>query len=317
MTNSTRINIARFTKPLSALALCAGAATIMLGRDLGLLFTTVKNESAYTHIAVIPFISLYFLWSRREHLKTAQGNRIWGTILISTGFALFLFVRNTLSTDPFVPISLKASAVLIVTVGSFILLFGPKAAYHSLFSLLILVFAIPMPASVLSHTITFLQNGSALMVDWILSLTAQVYVRDGLNFHLENISIHIAPECSGIRSTMALIITMAMASQIMLKTWWGKVAAMLMIIPLSLLKNAIRISTITLLAQHVDKSFLTDNFLHKGGGIIFYALVLLLFLPIVLFLSRLEQKQSTSTGVKKSDTRRYSLQSDMEKVNRL
>ncbi|MFP4681382.1 MAG: exosortase/archaeosortase family protein [Chitinispirillaceae bacterium] len=306
MPNSTRINIARFTKPLSALALCAAAATIMLGRDLGLLFTTVKNESAYTHIAIIPFISLYFLWFRREHLKTAKGNRIWGIILISIGFALFLFVRNTLSADPLVPISLKASAVLIVTVGSFILLFGLGAAYHSLFSLLILVFAIPMPASVLNHTITFLQSGSALMVDWILTLTGQVYVRDGLDFHLEDISIHIAPECSGIRSTMALFITMAIAAQIMLRTWWAKMTAVLMIIPLSLVKNAVRICTITLFAQHVDKSFLTHSFLHKSGGILFYALVLLLYIPTVYSLSRLEQK-TIPTAVKKSDTRRLYL----------
>lgn len=316
MPNLTHISAARLAKPFSAIAVLAAAATLMLGRDLGALFTLVKNDSAYTHIAVIPLISLYFLWSRREHLKS-KGNRIWGTVLITIGIALFLFVRNTPSGDPLVPISLKASALLVVTVGTFILLFGLGAAYHSLFSLLILLFAVPLPASVLDHTITFLQNGSALMVDWILTLTGQVYVRDGLDFHLENISIHIAPECSGIRSTMALFITMAMASQIMLRTWWAKTAAVLMIIPLSLLKNAIRISTITLLAQHVDKSFLTHSFLHKSGGIVFYALVLLLFLPIVLSLSRLEQKYSPATSVRITDARRNSLQSGSKKVNRL
>jgi exosortase/archaeosortase family protein len=58
-------------------------------------------------------------------------------------------------------------------------------------------------------------------------------------------------------------------------------------IPLSIIKNGIRITTLTLLAVYVDPSFLTGD-LHKKGGFVFFLLALAILFPILLLLQKSE-----------------------------
>jgi exosortase/archaeosortase family protein len=65
---------------------------------------------------------------------------------------------------------------------------------------------------------------------------------------------------------------------------------MLTILPITILKNGIRIVTLTLLAIYVDQRFLTGGFLHKSGGFLFYIPGLLIFGAILLWLRKKEPK---------------------------
>jgi len=70
----------------------------------------------------------------------------------------------------------------------------------------------------------------------------------------------------------------------------------LLSLPLSIVKNAIRIVTLTLLATHVDMSFLTGR-LHQRGGFLFFLLTLALMLPIWRLLKKAERGSSASAEV--------------------
>ena len=109
-----------------------------------------------------------------------------------------------------------------------------------------------------------------------------------MTFQLPGIAIEVAKECSGIRSSLALFITSLLAGHMFLKTTWRKVVLVLVIIPLTIFKNAVRITTLSLLAVYVDKSWLTDSWLHKGGGIVFFVLALVFFAPVLWALARSE-----------------------------
>ncbi|MGA9484184.1 MAG: archaeosortase/exosortase family protein, partial [Candidatus Acidiferrales bacterium] len=61
--------------------------------------------------------------------------------------------------------------------------------------------------------------------------------------------------------------------------------------PVAILKNGIRITTLTLLSIYVDPGFLTGN-LHHEGGFVFFFLALAILFPALLFLQRSER----STG---------------------
>jgi exosortase/archaeosortase family protein len=61
------------------------------------------------------------------------------------------------------------------------------------------------------------------------------------------------------------------------------------IFPITVVKNAMRIVTITLLANEVDIRFLTDHWIHRSGGIPFFALAMAMLIPLVWFLRRTEK----------------------------
>ena len=57
--------------------------------------------------------------------------------------------------------------------------------------------------------------------------------------------------------------------------------------PLAVVKNGIRITTLTLLSVYVDPGFLTGR-LHHEGGFVFFFLALAILAPVLLLLQRSE-----------------------------
>ncbi len=89
------------------------------------------------------------------------------------------------------------------------------------------------------------------------------------------VSILIAPQCSGIRSSYALLVLTAALTYIALRSPWRRLLLLASVFPLVMLKNGIRIATLTLLAEHVDPSYL-HGALHHEGGFVFFGIVLAL-----------------------------------------
>jgi len=175
--------------------------------------------------------------------------------------------------------------------GAFIFTYGTKAFLSALFPMLFLVFMIPFPYEMMEKIITFLQKGSTEFANFLLWLSHVPYYREGFVFHTASIDVEVAPECSGIRSGLALLITALLAGYLFLNSWWRRAILVLCVIPMTMLKNGIRITTLTLLSTYVDPRILQSP-LHREGGIPFFILALLLMAPILYFLRRREEKAS-------------------------
>jgi exosortase/archaeosortase family protein len=59
-----------------------------------------------------------------------------------------------------------------------------------------------------------------------------------------------------------------------------------------IIKNGIRIVTLTLLANYVDPGFLHGN-LHREGGVVFFMIGLLLLVPVLWLLQRGESRDDS------------------------
>ena len=91
-----------------------------------------------------------------------------------------------------------------------------------------------------------------------------------------------------ILRAIALLITTLLAGHLFLRSGWGKAALMLAALPLLVVKNGIRIVTLSLLSIYVDPSFLTGR-LHQEGGIVFFLLALVILSPVLLWLQKSER----------------------------
>jgi exosortase len=170
--------------------------------------------------------------------------------------------------------------IVIFWMGAFALFFGPRAFGDARFPLLFLLFMVPVPEPMLSKVILFLQQESAAAVELFFNLVGIPYLRQGFSFALPGVTIRVAEECSGIRSTFALLITTALISHFMLKSNWKRALLCVAIVPISILKNGLRIVTLSTLAIYVNPDFLYGN-LHRHGGVIFFLIGLV---PLILTL---------------------------------
>ena len=264
---------------------------VMVYGPLSALFNSRFARDYHSLIPFIPIMSIYLLYLRRnETLSNARYSFAIGTAVIIAGvvfYAVELSFDDSLNLNDHATV-LTASSLFVIW-GAFIFAYGTKAFKAALFPLLFLVFMIPFPSEVMEGLITFLQKGSTEFANFLLWLSQVPYYREGFVFHTIGIDVEVAPECSGIRSGLALLITALLAGYLFLKSWWRRVILALCVIPITMLKNGIRITTLTLLSTYVDPRILQSP-LHREGGIPFFILALLLMAPILYFLRKREEK---------------------------
>jgi exosortase len=233
----------------------------------------------YSHIWLVPLVSVFFLFTERKKIFYNSNYSVrTGIAIIIISILVYVLGKqyhSSLNQNDYVSIVMLA-AILFIN-GAFILCYGMRTFRAALFPLLFLIFMVPIPTFLLDRIIHVLLIGSTAASDLLFKITGAPYIREGAIFHLPGISIEVAKVCSGIRSSLALFITMVIAAHLFLKTNWKKVVLLLAIYPVTVLKNGIRIVTISLLATYVDERFLTHSWLHKSGGIVFFipALILL------------------------------------------
>jgi exosortase/archaeosortase family protein len=62
------------------------------------------------------------------------------------------------------------------------------------------------------------------------------------------------------------------------------------VVPLAIVKNAFRIVGLSLLANYVDPTFITNSALHRSGGIPLFLLSLVMLLSLAWMLRRVEKR---------------------------
>jgi len=244
-----------------------------------------------SHLILIPVISAWVVFLERDRIFKALGSdRPAGSLLLAAAavIALAAFsMGSRLSTTN--QLSLYIFALLLVWAAGFAFFFGRRSLESARFPLVFLLLTIPIPDFILDKVIYLLQKGSAEITAVLFDWSGVPVLRDGFVFHLARVNIEVARECSGIRSSLALLILAILVAHFYLDTFWKQLVLVIAGLFVMILKNGVRIVTLTLLASYVDPGFLYGR-LHHEGGVVFFVLALLLLAPLVWLLERSERK---------------------------
>jgi exosortase len=256
------------------------------------------QSSSSSHIVLIPFISFFLLYLERQTIFAAVvPKRILGVILGVAGLALYIAAsRGAVPQEGNYSLSVKVLALVLIWMAGFLFLYGSSAFRAGLFALLFLLLMVPLPDPILNAIIRGLQEGSTDIAQLIFQLTGTPVFRNGFQLSLPTVTIEVAEECSSIRSSMALFITCLLAAHLYLRSGWKKWVFVLLSFPLSLIKNGIRIATLTLLSIYVNPDFLTGR-LHHEGGVVFFLLALAMLVPVFLWFERTDKSRPAALPV--------------------
>jgi len=258
---------------------------------------SLSNPDA-SHLILILFISAWVLFVERQKifLDISTNKVLGGSLLFLASCAALAshFAGGASSLD--LQLSGYILSLVLIWVAGFTFLFGKTASRAGCFSLLFLFLMVPLPKFLLNHVIYLLQAGSAWITEALFDLLGVPVLREGFVFHLARFNIEVAEECSGIRSSMALLVLALLVAHFRLRSFWKKVLFLASGLFLMILKNGIRIVSLTVLAMHVDPNFLYGK-LHHQGGVVFFLLSLLLLAPILWLLQRGESSPAKSAHV--------------------
>ena len=249
-----------------------------------------QRDVTASHVMLVPFVSIALIYANRIAIFSSVRTQ-WGLGLPIVVAGIGLAVVGQVAVEGTNALSVSVAGLALSWIGGFVLFYGAGAARAALFPLAFLAFMIPPPGAAIAAATQILKSGSAETVAQLFTLTGTPFHRHDFVFSLPGVTIEIADECSGIRSSLGLLLTSLIAGHVELTRSWTKIFLVLAVFPIALLKNAVRIVALTLLSMHVDPSFLMGR-LHHEGGVVFFLLGLGMMVPLFLLLQRLETVRS-------------------------
>jgi exosortase C (VPDSG-CTERM-specific) len=268
-------------------ALATAVLTLCFGRPLYELLRFAVRDDLYSYIPLIPMVSFYLVWTRRKQLPSpSRPARKLAALFFAVGLAV---IGGYLLAGRFRPLAngdhlaLTTAAFLLFFAGTGCLFLGRDKLRAIAFPMALLVFMIPIPEFARHDIEMFLQYGSAAVAGGLFMVSGMPVYHDGLMFRLPGFNLEVAPECSGIHSTLVLFITSLLAGHLFLRQPWKRAVLALAVIPLALLRNGFRIFVIGQLCVRVGPEMI-DSPVHRHGGPLFFILSLIpLFLLLFYF----------------------------------
>lgn len=241
-----------------------------------------KERNSY--LVVVPFISFYLIWGKRHELMVdGRKSTFQAFACAALGLGAIIGSRSSYGLDPENRLSWLILAYLCFFLAGGFHFAGRSIVKSLAFPLSFLLFAVPMPPSFAEGIEMFLQYTSAEAASWMLGLTGIPVLRNGLEFQMPGIAIRVAQECSGYNSSFVLFMVSLLAGHMFLSSPWKKFFLTFAVIPLAIVRNGFRITTLSVLCVKLDPSWI-DSPLHHRGGPVFFALSMIPFLALLWFL---------------------------------
>jgi len=282
-------------------ALLCMAAVLIWWNALVSTFSLALGNDAYTHILLIPPISMAMvLLDRKSHTwQPVPGIRA-GCVVLALGLLARIAGLRWGRVDVFtgdVRLALEMLGLVMWWIGSFVCCFGVRLFRRCAFPLLFLLWLVPMPDFVVNHVVELLQQGTAACVRILFTAVGVPVAQDGVALTIPGLTVAVAEECSSIRSSMMLVVSSMVMSYLLLRSYWGRALVMLAALPLCVAKNGLRVFTLALLGAYIDRGYLTGS-LHHQGGALFFAVSLAGVLLLISFFGWIEHRTSTKRSDK-------------------
>jgi len=254
------------------------------------LINYAAGSQLYSYILLVPFVSAYLLYLRRDQLpKNYAIDLPLAIVSLAGGLGILVFTcwlnffgRVPATNDRLVLLTL--SFLCCLAAGGFFF-FGRGWMRAAAFPLAYLIFMVPMPDAMAQALEIASKSAAAEVANLFFHLSGTPFLRAGAIFQLPNITIEVAQECSGIRSSWVLFMTSILAANLFLRTRWRRFALVAFVIPLGILRNGFRILVIGLLCVNIGPQMI-HSLIHRRGGPAFFVLSLIPFLLVLWWLRK-------------------------------
>jgi len=265
--------------------------TLLFLRPLIRLTVYAAQSDLDSYILMVPFISGYLLYIERGRYPAMYRSSIAGTVAMGgigiAALAAGIGWRGSLSINDGLAL-MALSFMSFVVAGGFLFL-GSKWMAAAAFPVAFLVFIVPLPDAAVNWLKSASVLASASAAQLLFSIAGVPVSQDGVVLSIPGMTLEVAKECSGIRSSWVLFISSLLTSHLFLRTRWRRIVLVAFVIPLGILRNGFRILVIGLLCVYVGPNMI-DSSIHHHGGPLFFALSLIPLFILLWWLWHQEQR---------------------------
>jgi len=243
-------------------------------------------DSYYSHGFLIPFVTGYLIWLKKDELSRAEKQSSWlGLFLIISavlvhifGIAIYVF-------------SIAGFSIWILIVGISLFLYGKEVTKIILFPLFFLLFMFPLPGAVISMVSLPLKFIVAQLGVKIASLFGVPLLLDGFVITIPQGDLLVGNPCSGLRSLIAFLAMGSLFAYFSNLSNGRKIFLFLLAIPIAIASNLVRVPILIIWSYKWGlASAAPDTWVHTGSGFVVFILGLLLLFVALRLLGGTHEK---------------------------
>ncbi|MDE2222731.1 MAG: exosortase/archaeosortase family protein [Candidatus Omnitrophica bacterium] len=232
------------------------------------------RDSYYTHGILVPFVSAYLIWHKRELLKKIPlESSPWGVRLIIFGIIIHFFsaMFRIYFTSGF--------SMLIVMSGLVLNFYGKRIFKETAFALGFLVFMVPLPMVVVTHISFSLKLYVAHLAAVVLNNIHIPAIEDGSIIKMRHAYVIVDDVCSGLRSLISLTALGSLFAYWMTSSKIKKIILFLTTIPIAVVTNVFRIVLLAVISEVWGVKY-ASGLLHELSGLSVFALACVLLASV-------------------------------------
>jgi exosortase len=246
---------------------------VLYGPVLRLLVYQWYIDADYSHGFLVPLLSGYLIWQRRDKLRQIPKRpSLWGLAIVL--MAMGLLFLGSLGAELFL-----ARFSLLCTICGLVVYFCGGAVLRAMaFPIAFLLFAIPIPVVVYNEIVFPLQFIASKFATWTLeTLNLFPIMREGNVLVLPGMTLEVVEACSGIRSLMSLLALAAGFGYVVERSALARWVLFLAMIPLAIISNGTRVMVTAIMANYLGPKA-AEGFMHEFSGWVIFVVATLLFL---------------------------------------
>ncbi len=231
-------------------------------------------DSYYSHGILIPFVSGYLIWQKKDQLKNipVQESRL-GLPVICAGVLLYLF--SALFRINFT----GGLSMFTVVFGLVLHFYGREILKEILFPVSFLIFMFPLPEVAIVNISFRMKLFAAAIAEKILNGMGILARRKGSIIIMRHTQVVVDDVCSGLRSLISLTALGSIFAYWLRGPFWKKAGLFLTTIPIAIITNVCRVVFLSTVSE-IWGAEAAGGFLHDASGFLIFALAFVLLMGV-------------------------------------
>lgn len=229
-----------------------------------------------SHGPIVLALSAWFFYFQAKRLQQQQLNLprtpapLSGSLMVAIGLSLYVLGRSQA-----LPL-FELGSLIPLLIGVVLLFFGRHIAARFWFAFFLLLFAIPMPASVVDLLTQPMKLAVSVSTVELLHAFGYPVARSGVIISIGSYQLLVADACAGLNSLFTLEALGLLYMNVMRhESVFRNITLAILIVPISFLANVTRVIILSLVTYHFGDD-VGQGFLHEFSGMVLFLTALFL-----------------------------------------